>query len=138
MCINEKGNIESHKKQDYTLRRTEPHHRESCEINDTGVNTEPSDHYTEENTVKMTKTSQRGEKCEYKVFRLSTNWRAQNRTTSLPQRGKPLPRYETSNMSNKYFVNLKNLERHMSHRIGKQIVETAAKDTKNIPVMERT
>ena len=35
-------------KQDYTLRRTEPHHRESCKINDTGVNTEPSAHCTEE------------------------------------------------------------------------------------------
>ena len=130
MCINEKGNLESHKKQDYTFRRTEPHHRESCEINDTGVNTEPSDHYTEENTVKMTKTSQRGEKCEYKVFRLSTNWRAQKQNYQLTATRKTRPRYETSNRSNKYFVNLKNLEGHMSHRIWKQIVETVAKYTK--------
>ena len=87
VCINEKGNIESHKRQDYTLRRTESHHGESCEINDTGVfRTEPSAHCTEENSFQNDKDFPARRKMRIQSISTKAQTGAsQNRTISLSQ-----------------------------------------------------
>ena len=64
-----------------------------------------------------------------RVQSISTKAQTGASQTELSAYRKPLPRYETPNMSNKYSVNLKNLEGHMLHPVEKEIVDIEAKDT---------
>ena len=132
VCINEKGNIESHKSK--IIPSEEPNLTTGKAVKLMTLVLILNHQLTA-----LKKSPAFPARRKMWVQGISTKAQTGASQTELSAYRKPLPRYETPNMSNKYSVNLKNLEGHMLHPIEKQIVDIEAKDTyKNIPVMERT